>query len=461
MKNLNNSIETLNQSFKPSIDKLSLEETIFKDIVNALYMALPASVAANSVIGISLVSILWHVIDTTLLMIWCSVLIAISLSRFILYKRYIKAIKNKPEDLLIWDRLFYVFLILTGLTWACVSIWLLPVSDSIEHYLPALILIGISAGAVSSLGFNMRNLTTYFFLLLVPLFISEMINGTYLSYIVSFLIVVFIGLALSNASRISQTLKENITLNYKSAEHTQALVDSRNIAIAANSAKTNFISMISHELRTPLNGILGFSQLLRMSDQPPLNNEQDEQVEGIIDSGNHLLSLIEELLDLSKIESHKLKVTILDVAIGDVVKESVALLNPVASQYHIEIKNNVENNYLVKADEKRLKQVLINLISNAIKYNHENGEVIIDIDNIENKKIRVSITDNGDGLTQEQQNELFKPFIRYNDTKEGIGLGLYITQNIMELMHGEVGVKSKFNEGSTFWFALPLVEKKE
>ena len=427
-------------------------------MVNTLYLALPASTIANSIIGLSLVAILWGVIDTVLLISWLSVLLVISFSRFILYTRYMKSTINNIEGLLYWDKLFYFYLILTGLTWSCVSIWLLPGDETAVHYVPVLILIGISAGAVTSLGFNMRNITTYFLLLLVPLFISEMMAGTFLSYVVSFLTIVFIILALSNANRISKTLTENIALHYKSESHTQDLIESRNTAIAANSAKTNFISMISHELRTPLNGILGFAQLLKMSVQPPLNTEQDDQVNGIFDSGHHLLSLIEELLDLSKIESHKLNVTIIDVSLANVVSESIAILNSVASEYNIQISNNIENIYLVKADEKRLKQVLINLISNAIKYNHQNGKVTIDVSKTDNNMIRVSVSDNGDGLTEEQQKELFKPFTRYNDTKEGIGLGLYITQNLLELMHGNVGVESKFNDGSTFWFELPLAD---
>lgn len=453
MNNLSNSEQALNQ---PS--KLSLDETIFKGVVNTLYLALPASTIANSIIGLSLVAILWGVIDTVLLISWLSVLLVISFSRFILYTRYMKSTINNIEGLLYWDKLFYFYLILTGLTWSCVSIWLLPGDETAVHYVPVLILIGISAGAVTSLGFNMRNITTYFLLLLVPLFISEMMAGTFLSYVVSFLTIVFIILALSNANRISKTLTENIALHYKSESHTQDLIESRNTAIAANSAKTNFISMISHELRTPLNGILGFAQLLKMSVQPPLNTEQDDQVNGIFDSGHHLLSLIEELLDLSKIESHKLNVTIIDVSLANVVSESIAILNSVASEYNIQISNNIENIYLVKADEKRLKQVLINLISNAIKYNHQNGKVTIDVSKTDNNMIRVSVSDNGDGLTEEQQKELFKPFTRYNDTKEGIGLGLYITQNLLELMHGNVGVESKFNDGSTFWFELPLAD---
>lgn len=216
--------------------------------------------------------------------------------------------------------------------------------------------------------------------------------------------------------------------------------------------------MISHELRTPLNGILGFAQLLKMSDDPTLSKEQNENTQGILDSGGHLLSLIEELLELSKIEAHKLDVAIKDVSLSKVLEESTAIINAVAAGYNISIIKNIDNNYLIRADDKRLKQVFINLISNAIKYNHVGGQIEISISELSKEKIRVSISDTGNGLSKEQISGLFQPFQRYDYTKEGLGLGLYITQNIIELMKGKIGVESEEGKGSTFWFELPLSE---
>jgi signal transduction histidine kinase len=128
----------------------------------------------------------------------------------------------------------------------------------------------------------------------------------------------------------------------------------------------------------------------------------------------------------------------------------------VAAGFKIELVNNVENIYLVKADAKRLKQVFINLISNAIKYNHKQGKVTINVKNIEGNKVRIFVSDTGSGLTDEQIQGLFQPFQRYDSSKEGLGLGLYISQQIVELMGGVTGVESELNKGSTFWFELSL-----
>lgn len=434
-----------------------LEETIFQQKVDSLYKTLPSSVVANIIIASVMALVLWRLTDTTILITWLSVMISINIGRYILYNFYDKS-ESKISSVIFWEKAFYVLLILTALCWSCVSIWLLPDTQSIYHYYPALILIGISAGAVTTLSFSMKHIITYLTLLLLPLFIVEINTDTFISNSVAGLTVVLAIFSYSSALRINNTIIENIKLHYESKNYTDNLIESRNTAIAANSAKTNFVSMISHELRTPLNAILGFSQLLKLSDQPELNKEQGDNVDGILHSGKHLLSLIEELLDLSKIESQKLKVEIEDVSLTYVLVESVSIINPVATEYDIDIINNVDINniHLVKADTKRLKQVFINLISNAIKYNHKNGTVNIDVSTVENKKVRVSVSDTGDGLTEEQCNGLFTPFQRYDNKREGIGLGLYITHNLIELMHGEIGVKSEVGKGSTFWFELPL-----
>lgn len=438
-------------------DDHGLAEVIYHEKVDSLYRVLASSIFANIVIASIMTLVLWRISDSKVLIIWLLSMVAINLIRLLLSNFYEKN-QNTRANIILWERAFYVLLVLNAVGWSSVSIWLLPDTESVYHFYPALIIVGISAGAVNTLSFSMKHIITYLTLLLLPLFIVELLIGTFISYSVSGLIVVLALFAYSNARQLNNTITENIKLNYESKKYTEKLIETRNEALEANSEKTNFVSMISHELRTPLNAILGFGQLLKFSDEPELNKEQSENVDGIIHSGRHLLSLIEELLDLSKIESRKLKVDIDDVSLTYILVESVSLLNPVAHEYNIDIINNVDINniYMVKADTKRLKQVLINLISNAIKYNHENGEVTIEVNDIDKKKVRVSVTDSGEGLTKEQCDGLFVPFKRYDNKREGIGLGLYITHNLVKLMHGDIGVVSEVGKGSTFWFEIPL-----
>ena len=440
---------------KQKNEDTELKDTIASETVAFLYQAIPGAVAATIVISIFLSGVLWEFLNNKLIFLWLACVTIINLARFVLYKYY----KNRDKEIsntAFWDKSFFILLILNGLCFSVIGIVFLPDAAFAYHYFPIMVLIGLATGAVATLSFSMKNITTYFILLVFPVFIHEIFLGSFISYSVAALLVLSITFSLVNAKKIYETSIENITLNYHSEKHTQQLMESRNTAMAANSAKTNFISMISHELRTPLNGMLGFSQLLAMSDDPPLNEEQLEHNKGIADSGKHLLSLIEELLDLSKIESHKIKFNIEDVSLANVLEESILILNPVAQEHDIELINNVENIYLVQADAKKLKQVFINLISNAIKYNHEKGLVTIKVDQIENGTIKVSVVDTGNGLSQEQIAGLFQPFKRYDEKKEGLGLGLYITQNLVELMDGNIGVESEQGKGSAFWFELPL-----
>lgn len=436
-------------------EDIELEQTIASKTVDLLFGAIPGSVSATIVISTFLSAVLWKLLGDITLVYWLTVVVAVNLARFVLYKYYMNR-DTGINNTAFWDKSFYFLLILNGLCFSAIGVFFLPDASVTYHYFPIMVLVGLAAGAVVTLSFEMRNITTYFLLLLFPVFVSELLINTFISNSVAALICLSITFSLVNAKKICQTSKEKITLNFHSEKHTKQLIESRNAAVAANSAKTNFISMISHELRTPLNGMLGFSQLLAMSDNPPLNEEQLENNKGIHDSGKHLLSLIEELLDLSEIESHKMSMSLEEVSLADNLSESIAILNPVATRFNIELINNVENCYLVKADSKRLKQVFINLISNAIKYNSRNGKVTIGANNITGETVRVSVSDTGIGLTKEQIKGLFQPFQRYDTKKEGLGLGLYITQNIVELMDGKVGVESRAKKGSIFWFELPI-----
>ena len=249
----------------------------------------------------------------------------------------------------------------------------------------------------------------------------------------------------------------------------QNLIDAREEAENANRAKSQFLSSMSHELRTPMNAIMGFGQLLKMEREPGLSESQEENVDEIVKASYHLLELINEVLDLARIEAGRIDLSIEAIGVDEVIVDSLQLIFPLAQRRGIEIsltKNGVEisseqlsqQHIAVRADQTRLKQVLLNLLSNAVKYNNENGKIIIDCNVEDAEQTRISIIDTGEGLTPEQQSQLFKAFSRVGVDKteiEGTGIGLVITKNIVELMGGSIGVDSQHGKGSTFWFELP------
>ena len=248
----------------------------------------------------------------------------------------------------------------------------------------------------------------------------------------------------------------------------ESIILAREESETANRAKSEFLSSMSHELRTPMNAIMGFGQLLNLEIDNPLNASQKENVQEILKASDHLLELINEVLDLAKIEAGRIDLSIEDVLLGDVLLEALQLILPLAEKRSISVELFIDdvktaiydlakNKSVIRADYTRTKQIIINLLSNAVKYNSENGKITISCIKSENN-IHINVTDTGEGLTQEQQTKLFTAFNRLGAEStdiEGTGIGLVITQNIVELMGGRIGVESEPGVGSTFWFELP------
>ena len=231
----------------------------------------------------------------------------------------------------------------------------------------------------------------------------------------------------------------------------------------ANIAKSEFLSRMSHELRTPMNSILGFAQLMNMGELKPAHKKG---VDHILNSGKHLLCLINEVLDLSRIEAGKLSISLEPVQLRGIILETMDIVRPLAAERNLTIQllDSSDHYLFTEADRQGLKQVLLNLTSNAVKYNRDGGKVLVkcELMHPENKPIvRISITDTGIGIAPESVTKLFSPFERFGADKtdtEGTGLGLAIAKKMIEAMDGKIGVESEVGIGSTFWIELPLIE---
>lgn len=231
----------------------------------------------------------------------------------------------------------------------------------------------------------------------------------------------------------------------------------------ASRAKTEFLSSMSHELRTPMNSIIGFSQLLLNNRRQPLSERQAGQVEQILKSGQHLLTLINDILDLARIEAGRLGFSMEPVDIAAAVEESVASISTLAEARHVVIHLPAAGagRPKVMADFTRIKQVLINFLSNAIKYNRDGGRIDIGW-KAWGGGLRVEVRDTGLGIPDGRIGELFQPFNRIGAEHSGIegaGVGLALTKQLVEGMAGSVGVDSTQGEGSCFWFMLPHADE--
>lgn len=243
----------------------------------------------------------------------------------------------------------------------------------------------------------------------------------------------------------------------------EALQQAKAEAERANLAKSEFLSRMSHELRTPLNAVLGFGQLLQLDD---LTTSQRRSVDLILKGGRHLLDLINEVLDIARIEAGRLPLSPEPVALHDALLETLDLVRPLAAQRQIALAQLGADHpdscrRYVLADRQRFKQVILNLLSNAIKYNRDGGSVTLGCVTVKDRRLRITVQDTGPGIPPHKLERLFVPFDRLDAEQtriEGTGLGLALSQRLIEAMGGAIGVTSTPGEGSTFWVELPVAE---
>lgn len=265
------------------------------------------------------------------------------------------------------------------------------------------------------------------------------------------------GMALQRV--ILSDISESKFIDQALRETNVKLESAKLMADKANRAKSEFLSSMSHELRSPLNAILGFAQLMDSGSlpTPPL---QKDRIDQILQAGWHLLTLINEILDLATVESGKLSLSLEALSLAEVLSDCEAMMEPLAQQRGIRISfPQFDRPCLVHADRTRLKQVIVNLLSNAIKYNRVDGTVVVGFDTGTPGRVRISVQDSGEGMSEEELAQLFQPFNRLGQEAsavEGSGIGLVVSKRLAELMQGGIGVQSSVGGGSVFWIELNL-----
>ncbi|MCW8909625.1 MAG: ATP-binding protein [Gammaproteobacteria bacterium] len=431
--------------FTPSVSKIDIRA----EQTHHLYGNITTAIMANTGIALLLLWVLKDHVDQTLLNYWISALSIILVARGLgLY--VFKKISPEDQNINIWLYAFAIKSTLAAFIWG-ISIWVFePYNNPEIPILITFVLGGMTAGAAAILGSVFTVYILYVLACMLPITIWFFLQTSEMHSIMAMMLCIYMLAMISGGYTYQKVMLKSILLS-------RQLIKAKEQAEQANQAKSIFLSRMSHELRTPLNAIMGFAQLI--SHDKNQSEKQKDHSNEIIKASTILLKLIEDLLDLSRIEANKIDINIEEVDCHKLISECVDLINPVVEKYQIQLKYKTGNtvNQLILADEFRLKQILLNLLSNACKYNRPNGSVTISYTAI-NNIIRISIEDTGIGIAPEKQDKVFQSYERLGNEDtliEGTGIGLTIVKQLANLMDAQVGFESRENEGSTFWIDLP------
>lgn len=416
--------------------------------IRMLYGSMTFSMLATFAVSLIMFFVLYsHVYSRSYLILWCVVMVLSVLVRGWDAYSFLNAPPGEQAKES-WGTRFFIGSSFAGFWWGMLA-WL---GYSVENEYQTLIvvcIIGIVGGSLATLSYRWWTIAFFIILALILLELRFLFGIDDFSRVLSYLLPVFILFALSASWRAYKNSNQNVRLRIEADYNEEALREAKDEAEQANVAKSTFLSNMSHELRTPLHAILGYVQLLEH--EGTLSEKQLSFIGEIDGAGVLLLDLVNQILDLARIEDGDINVSMTSVDLDKVLQECKSLIQPLADKKNIHV-DIADTPIQVHADFTQLKQVIINLLTNSIKYNHNDGLVSVRCYHADNNKIRIDVSDTGPGISDDQKNLLFKPFSRL-DPKceiEGTGIGLSITRLLVERMHGAIKVESEIGKGSTF-----------
>ena len=442
-----------------------IAQRVYQRQIDLLYRHQTLAVVATATALVLLAFFMRLSVPWQQLLPWGALFAAVLSARLLaswLYFQRQRAHRPLPHPLA--EKIYFAGVVLTALVWAGMLLDVFPALDAGSKILLLLAVQGFISVSHNTMGFRRLPYFCYTLLLALPtMYVAYEAGFTHPLAIVA-LLLIHLLYVLHTANSFYQGYRRMLYLQQESINREHKLLLQREQASLANQAKSDFLSRMSHELRTPLNAVLGLNELQMLDQNDPLSERQRERGAKIDEAGRHLLSLVNDVLDLSRIEAGSLSLTLEPLDLQQLIRDACQLIEARVAQRQLSLRfESLPDPVWVRADARRLKQVVLNLLDNAVKYNRSGGTIAVSLRQAGESHWRMSVLDTGHGISPHGMSELFKPFARLPETQDGIdgtGIGLSFSKQLVELMHGRIGVDSRAGEGSCFWVELPRAEPR-